>query len=231
MHKQRLSHLLITMMGRCFDHYPMTIVKICGLRTAEHALAAATAGAELLGLMFAESKRRITVADAAAIVKTVRNHPLPKQPSFVGIFVNTPAQELDAIAREVGLDLVQLSGDETIDDARQVQTPWIKVIRLDDSDYTRSWLEYPTEHPLLVDAHVAGMYGGSGKFADWDQAASVAARRPLILAGGLTPDNIAAAIKKVRPWGVDVSSGVESNGVKDIAKIQAFVAAARSVSL
>lgn len=209
----------------------MTIVKICGLRTAEHALAAATAGADLLGLMFAESKRQISVANAAAIVRAVRNHPLPKQPSFVGIFVNTPTHEVDAIAREVELDLVQLSGDETIEEARQVQTPWIKVIRLDGSDYERSWLEYSTEQPLLVDAHVAGMYGGSGKLADWDKAASVAARRPLILAGGLTPDNIAAAIKKVRPWGVDVSSGVESNGVKDIAKIQAFVAAARSVSL
>jgi phosphoribosylanthranilate isomerase len=207
----------------------MTIVKICGLRTAEHALVAATAGADMLGLMFAESKRRVSVADAAAIVQAVRNHTLAKQPAFVGIFVNTPAHEIDSIAREVGLDLVQLSGDETIEDALQVQTPWIKVVRLDGSDYERQWLEYPTERPLMVDAHVAGMYGGSGALADWQKAASVAARRPLFLAGGLTSANLAAAIKQVQPWGVDVSSGVESNGVKDIEKIRAFIAAAQSV--
>lgn len=207
----------------------MTIVKICGLRTAEQALAAATAGAEMLGLMFAPSKRQITSEQAQAIVAAVRQHPSGKHVRFVGVFVNESPALMDDIAAHVGLDYVQLSGDETPDQASELRTPWIKAIRIDGSLLERTWLSTATEQPLLIDAHVPGSYGGSGQLADWGRASAIASQRPLMLAGGLTPANVAKAINHVHPWGVDVSSGVETDGTKDAAKIVAFIQAVRNI--
>jgi len=136
-----------------------------------------------------------------------------------------------AIVRQCSLDAIQLSGDEAC--ALVSQLPGIallKAIRIDGAPSEAGWLEahHAPEVRLLVDAHVPGSYGGAGVLADWGRAAELARRRSIMLAGGLTPENVDAAIRQVRPWGVDVSSGVETNGLKDVAKIRAFVAAART---
>jgi len=203
------------------------IIKICGLRTTEHALVAADAGADMLGFVFAPSRRQVSAAQAASISAAIRNRPRP-HPQIVGLFVNTPAATINAMAEAVGLDLVQLSGDEELAAAAGVDRPIIKSIRMDGSQREAAWVAAGAR--LLVDAHVAGAYGGTGARADWPRAAELARRLPLILAGGLGPANVAEAIAQVRPWGVDVSSGVEEGGAKDEAKIRAFIAAARGAA-
>ncbi|MEI7642799.1 MAG: phosphoribosylanthranilate isomerase [Chloroflexales bacterium] len=203
------------------------IIKICGLRTLEHALVAAEAGADLIGLVFAPSRRQVSLAEARAIAAAVRGLPAPR-PQIVGLFVNTPAFEINAVADSVGLDLVQLSGDESLVDAAGITRQIIKSIRMDGSAREAAWISAGAR--LLVDAHVPGAYGGTGARADWPQAAGLARCAPLILAGGLDPMNVAEAIAQVRPQGVDVSSGVEEGGVKRAALIRAFVAAARTAT-
>ncbi len=220
------------------------LVKICGLSTAEHALAAATAGADMLGFVFAPSRRQVTPEQAAAIAAEVRA--AGARPRLVGLFVNADPATVNAVAAAVGLDLVQLSGDEPAEHAEQIALPIIKAVRMDGSPTEAAWLErasrgwaggagapppdtWPPARPLLlIDAHVPGSYGGTGVTADWGRAAELAGRLPVLLAGGLSPANVAAAIAAVRPLGVDVSSGVETGGVKDPLKIEAFIGAARS---
>ncbi len=219
------------------------IVKICGLRRADHASAAAAAGADWIGLVFAASKRRVSVAEASAIAAALREGPAPP-PLLAGLFVNETPATIAAIAEAVGLDLIQLSGDEPVDDADALPLPVLKTIRLTGTPAERAWIaraqraqaesqaisaRTPPRVVLLVDAHVPGAYGGTGTPADWSRAATLAAEAPLILAGGLHPANVARAIATVRPIGVDVSSGVETDGVKDPARIEAFIAAVRSV--
>jgi phosphoribosylanthranilate isomerase len=209
----------------------MTFVKICGLRTVEHALAAADAGADMLGLVFARSRRQVSPEQAARIAEAVRATPRNQQVSIVGLFVNEAPERMLAIARQCGLDALQLSGDETIEVAEHLPgIALLKAIRLDGAPSEKGWLaaNHAPDVRLLVDAHVPGSYGGAGVLADWGGAAKLARSRPIVLAGGLTPENVDAAIEQVHPWGVDVSSGVETNGVKDAAKIRAFVAAARA---
>ncbi|MCX7791603.1 MAG: phosphoribosylanthranilate isomerase [Chloroflexaceae bacterium] len=218
------------------------IVKICGLRHAEHASAAAAAGADWIGLVFAASKRRVSVAEASAIATALRERPAPP-PLLAGLFVNAPPATIAAVADAVGLDLIQLSGDEPVEYADALPLPVLKAIRLTGAPAERAWIvrarreqperaaisaRKPPRVLLLVDAHVPGAYGGTGTPADWSRAAALAAETPLILAGGLHPANVARAIATVRPIGVDVSSGVETDGVKDPAKIEAFIAAVRS---
>jgi phosphoribosylanthranilate isomerase len=235
------------------------LVKICGLCMAEHALAATAAGADMLGLVFAPSRRQVTPDQAAAIVAAVRAAPAP-HPQFVGLFVNAEPATINAIAAQVGLDWVQLSGDEPVAHAGLIELPIIKAIRLDGSAGEADWIALyddrrrmtderrPTTDDrrldrkgvssafalglpslvFLVDAHVPGSYGGTGVVADWGRAAGLAARVPTMLAGGLTPANVAAAIAAVQPLGVDVSSGVEQGGSKDPAKIETFLGAART---
>jgi phosphoribosylanthranilate isomerase len=209
----------------------MTSIKICGLRTIEHALAAADAGADMLGLVFAPSRRQISPEDAATIAQAVRATPRDWQVTIVGLFVNEAPERMLAIARQCRLDALQLSGDETSDlAARLPGYTLLKAIRLDGRPSEAGWLEagQALEVRLLVDAHVPGSYGGAGMLADWDRAAELARRRSIVLAGGLTPENVGEAIRRVRPWGVDVSSGVETDGAKDCAKIRAFIGAARA---
>jgi phosphoribosylanthranilate isomerase len=203
------------------------IIKICGLRTVEHALVAAEAGADLIGLVFAPSRRQVSLADASAIAAAVRGLPAPR-PQIVGLFVNAPVAEINAAVESVGLDLVQLSGDESLADAAGVGRPIMKSIRMDGSEREAAWIAAGAR--LLVDAHMPGAYGGTGARADWQLAAELAWRAPIMLAGGLDPANVAEAIAQVRPSGVDVSSGVEEGGVKSAAKIRAFIAAARGAS-
>ncbi len=200
------------------------IVKICGLRTVEHALVAAAAGADLLGLVFAPSRRQVTLSEAAIIASAVQRLPTPR-PRLVGLFVHEQPERIDAIAQQIGLDLVQLSGDEPVSDAAVITVPIIKAIRMDGSQHETDWLQQPVT--FLVDAHVPGSYGGTGVRADWARAALLAQQRPLLLAGGLNAENVAAAIVAVRPLGVDVSSGVERDGRKDTLLIETFIAAAR----
>ncbi len=209
----------------------MTFVKICGLRTIEHALVAADAGADMLGLVFATSRRQVSPEQAAMIAAAVRATPHARRVSIIGLFVNEAPDRMLATARQCGLDAIQLSGDEASEVAGHLPgIALFKAVRLDGAPSEAGWLDAnqaPDAH-LLVDAHVQGAYGGAGVLADWGRAADLARRRLIVLAGGLTPENIDAAIRQVHPWGVDVSSGVETGGVKDAAKIRAFVAAARA---
>ena len=204
----------------------MTLVKICGLRTIEHARVAAEAGADFLGMIFAPARRQVGLADAAAIARAAH---AAGPARVVGVFVNEAPERILEIAAECELDAVQLSGDEPIAWARELAgRTLLKAVRLDQAPVEAEWLaaELPGVH-LLVDAHAPGAYGGTGVLADWDRAARLARRRPIVLAGGLTPENVGAAIRQVRPWCVDVSSGVETAGAKDAEKIRAFIRAAR----
>jgi len=221
----------------------MTLVKICGVSTPESALAAAEAGADLLSLVFyRQSHRAVSPTAALTIVRALRaaGHTLP----IAGLFVNEAPNWINVIADAVGLDLIQLSGDESPADLSALARPILRAVRvaagadpdaldapLADADARLAGRDGgPLGHPLLplLDAHVPGAYGGTGARADWEVAAALAARRPLFLAGGLTPENVGAAIRAVRPFGVDVSSGVETDKLKDPAKVRAFIAAVRA---
>jgi len=212
------------------------LVKICGLRTVDLALVAATAGADLIGLVFAPSRRQVSIAEAQYIAAAVRALP-PPRPLIVGLFVNAPAADVAEITTVAGLEAIQLSGDEPPDYPIPQGLPLLKAIRMTGTRDEEAWLARiataPSAHSglpsmlALVDAHVAGAYGGTGTQADWSRAARIARQVPTVLAGGLTPENVAAAIAQVQPLGVDVSSGVERDGQKDPALITAFIAAAR----
>ncbi len=212
-------------------------VKICGITTPEHALEAARCGADMIGLVFAPSRRQVTPEVAARICSTLRRSALPTL--AVGVFVNEPAARIIELARAVGLDMVQLSGDEPPECVAECAAhyPVIKAVRFDAGTSTEEALAVAERYAscvyaacprLLVDAHRPGRYGGTGQLADWSLAAHLARRYPVMLAGGLNPANVAGAIRAVGPLGVDVSSGVERQGVKDPALIEEFVRAARS---
>jgi phosphoribosylanthranilate isomerase len=206
-------------------------VKICGLRTVAHAQATVAAGADLIGLVFAPSRRQITPAEGQVIAAAARA--VNPTVQIVGLFVNAAPAAINQLVAQVGLDLVQLSGDEPPEIAPQLDRPLLKAVRMDGSAQEANWLALaeaadPQQVRLLIDAHVPGAYGGTGTTADWHAAALLAARMPIMLAGGLSPQNVAAAIGIVRPWGVDVSSGVERDGAKDPQQIAAFIAAARA---
>lgn len=210
------------------------MIKICGVRMREHVQTAVDAGADMLGLVFAPSRRQITVEDAASITDAARVAAIARGRAIalIGVFVNETVERIREIAQLCNLDGVQLSGDEPVAYADALESLLvIKAVRFDNPAQERAWLTHDRSHVrLLVDAHVPGSYGGAGVVADWDRAAELARQHPVLLAGGLTPENVADAVARVRPWGVDVSSGVESNGVKDHAKIRAFIAAARAAA-
>lgn len=198
----------------------MTFVKICGITRQEDALAAADLGASAVGLVFwRRSPRYIDPDRAAAIART-----LPSSVKAVGVFVNQPREEVNAIAASVGLGAVQLHGDETPEYAAGMTRPVIKAVVLSESQAEiETW---PEDVMLLVDAHDLSLRGGTGKTTDWKAAAALAKDRRVLLAGGLTPENVAQALALVRPFGIDVSSGVESApGVKDHERLKALFAA------
>jgi phosphoribosylanthranilate isomerase len=211
----------------------MTRVKICGISEVVHALAAAEAGADFIGLVFAPSRRQVVPERAKEIVLAVKSLKAP--PLVVGVFVNTAAAEVNRIADQCGLDWVQLSGDEPWEYFKQVERPFIKAIRVSMGAVAEEVLaDISLGHKLLgrdfvvlLDSHVEGSYGGTGQAFDWRLAGQVSERVPVIIAGGLSADNVGQAIKIVRPWGVDVSSGLENKGIKDVAKIMDFITAAR----
>ena len=212
----------------------MTQVKICGIRDEGPALAAAEAGADFIGLVFAPSPRQVKPNDARRIVHAISKSGCAVK--TVGVFVNTPASQVNAIADLCHLDWVQLSGDETWQYCLEVSRPVIKAVRpggrsSDDvcAELALGAKALSTRMFLaLLDSEVEGKYGGTGIAFDWGLAKVVATRFPVMIAGGLTPENVAELIQMVAPWGVDVSSGVELEGVKDVARIRAFIEAARS---
>jgi phosphoribosylanthranilate isomerase len=187
-------------------------VKICGITRLEDAEAAVALGAGAIGFVFwPNSPRFIEPSAARAIV--ARLSPLVAP---VGVFVNQPSEDVNGIAAEVGLGLVQLHGDETIAYAQQIDRPVMKALAVRSDMTLRDADMWPASVTLLLDAANPVRRGGTGQTVDWSQAAAWAARRRTVLAGGLTPDNIADAIARVRPFGVDVSSGVEvSPGIKN----------------
>ncbi len=216
----------------------MTQIKICGLTSFDEALAAAQAGANLLGFNFYKKSPRYIMPEAAQpICDALRQQLGEKCPLLVGLFVNEIVSNVSAITNKVGLDCAQLSGDESDDMVKELRGLAFKAIRpvnatmaLDDVNYYRP--HFPTNEKmpsLLLDANQPGQYGGTGTTVNIELAQTVKTEVPrLMLAGGLTPDNVAAVIVQVQPWGVDVASGVESEpGKKDAAKVRAFVQAVR----
>ncbi len=214
-------------------------VKICGIRVLEDALVTAEAGADFIGMVFVpERHRRITPKEAKVIVDGVRNSGGPA-PRIVGLFADQAIEEVAGIVEFCGLDLVQLCGKESVEYAGQTGCDVIKVVHVaesatatDDAGTGAQVKEFSgVGHLVTLDRYVEGIQGGTGVGFDWDVAASLSqAGHPFLLAGGLTPENVSKAITKVNPWGVDVSSGVETNGKKDHAKIRDFMHEARAAS-
>jgi phosphoribosylanthranilate isomerase len=198
-------------------------VKICGLTNLDDALAALAAGADLLGFTFyAKSPRAITPEACAAIIPVVRRQ--SSVVKFVGLFVNEAPARIIEIMAQCGLDLAQLHGDETVETVAALNGRAYKAFRGEGADHAAYAQVGPGQPAFLLDAYAPGHYGGSGQVADWNAARRLSARYPLLLAGGLTPENVADAIAQVKPWGVDVASGVEAApGKKDHAKVREFV--------
>ena len=199
------------------------LVKICGLTDKADALHATGCGADAVGLVFyAGSPRCVTAETARAICAA-----LPPFVTRVGLFVNEEPQKIREIAAYCGLDAVQLHGDETPAQSNYAPLRTIKALRIKDAASLNDHAEYLVS-ALLLDAWTPDAYGGTGECFNWDLAATVAAQRPVILAGGLTPINVAAAVARVKPYAVDVSSGVEhAPGKKDYEKVAAFIRAAK----
>lgn len=245
----------------------MTRVKICGCLTIEDALVAAEAGADFVGLMFAESRRKISVEDASEIVRALGT-PLSemeqsappavfraessdlrawydhgagalerllerKRPLTVAVFANQDPDEINEIVDEAGIDLIQLSGGEPWPACLLVNRQVIKAVHVSAEEDGKSVLgriESGSAIAVLLDRADKSAFGGTGAAFDWTVGAEVSAAIPLWLGGGLTPANVAEAIASVRPWLVDVSTGVETDGAKDHAKIREFVAAAKGAA-
>ena len=216
----------------------MTHVKICGFQTAHAAIAAAAAGADAIGLVFVPSAhRRLGLEEATALLDQVRalvgDGGLPE---LVGLFADQPAEEVAEHVARLGLDAVQLCGAEGVEYAKGLGVSVYKVIGVDPEVPISAQMprimvlqqrHQLAGHRIVIDTKVPGEYGGTGQSFDWELAADLADGIDLTLAGGLTPDNVGAAVAAVKPWGVDTSSGVETDGAKDVEKIAAFVAAVR----
>lgn len=200
----------------------------------DNALGAAVAGADFLGLVFAPSWRQIIPKKAQEIAEAVRH--LKPRPAIVGVFVNAPPEEVNRIAETCRLDWVQLSGDESREYCSQIARPIIKVIHVSPhtdfcklTDEIEDGYRTKSEAELLylLDTKDDASYGGTGKAFDWRLARQISARHNTMVAGGLDPSNVRRLIEEAAPWGVDVSSGVETDGRKDILKIKTFIEAVR----
>ncbi|MDQ3225339.1 MAG: phosphoribosylanthranilate isomerase [Chloroflexota bacterium] len=211
------------------------VVKICGLREPVHAQAAAVAGADLLGFIFAPARRQVTTEVARACIEAARSAVPEREVHAIGVFVDAAPGEIRKIVREADLNAVQLHGSESPEFLRHIGVPVIKTFRPRPGTTTETLIatidpyrEAPNPpKAILLDGFAAGAAGGTGARADWSLAASLNLAEGVFLGGGLDSQNVAAAIRMVRPVGVDVSSGVETDGVKDIARIEGFVQAAR----
>jgi phosphoribosylanthranilate isomerase len=218
--------------------HPITRVKICGITTVEDAFSAAEAGADLLGMIFyPKSPRYVTPERAADIVRAVRRTMGTSAPRCVGVFVNESVASVRAVLRQVRLDLAQLHGDEPPEVVGQLQPRAFKAIRPATSAEATAQagvfaprVSGDSNIPqLLVDAYHPRHYGGTGIVVDLDMACGLSRSFRILLAGGLTPETVGPIVEQVRPWGVDVSSGVERiKGRKDRVRVAAFVAAVRA---
>jgi phosphoribosylanthranilate isomerase len=203
-----------------------TRVKICGITRARDALKAVEFGADAIGLVFYEkSPRAVTIEDARAIIQK-----LPPFVSVVGLFVDPSPKDVAAVLHRVTLDLLQFHGDESPVDCSAYNRPYIKAIRMREGiDVAAEVKRYTTARGILLDTYDPRVPGGTGRVFDWS-AIPRGLEKPVILAGGLTPDNVWQAITKVRPFAVDVSGGVEAEkGIKDIEKMAAFMRGVQSV--
>lgn len=202
-----------------------TRIKICGITRAEDARAAVELGADAIGLVFyAPSPRCVGPDRARAIIAA-----LPPFVTIVGLFVDPAAQQVESVLRCCSLGLLQFHGDEAPDFCGGFGLPYVKAVRVkDDADLVQYLSPYHAAQGWLLDAYDERLYGGTGEPFDWKLIPRDLAR-PVILSGGLTPENVGAAVRQVRPWAVDVSSGVEAGkGVKDAAKIAAFIAGVKN---
>ncbi len=218
----------------------MTLVKICGIVLESQGMAALEAGADMLGFVFAESPRRVEPEAAAGLIRACRSaFPVARRPWLaVGVFANQELRFVQRVAQLSRLDAVQLSGREAPEYSRQIATPVFKAVHLSDDLLTRAKGDLAGEFEairashgaerLLLDSGRAGRLGGTGENFDWSRVGTAA--DGCIVAGGLTPSNVAAAIAAMRPWAVDVSSGVETAGRKDPALIRAFITNVRRSS-
>lgn len=212
----------------------MTCIKICGIKSEEDALEAAAAGADFIGLVFAQSPRQITSASAKKITAALKkNRAMVKS---VGVFVNMPIPTVRKIAAACRLDWVQLSGDESWEYCLELARPVIKVTRLSRNGSAAEAARQlklgrqmmgERKYLCLLDTAARDRYGGTGKTFDWNKAKALTGQFPVIIAGGLNPENVGGAIKILKPWGVDVSTGVETKGVKDMKKVIKFIEAVR----
>jgi phosphoribosylanthranilate isomerase len=210
----------------CYARSMSVKVKICGITNAPDALAAVEAGADALGFMFYEpSPRHVSVRAASEIIRE-----LPPFILKVGVFVDAPEDLVIRAIGDCGLNLLQFHGNEAPDYCTQFGLMSMKAFRIRDAASLEALQKYPTD-AWLLDAFVHGKQGGTGEAFNWDLAIEAKKLgRPIFLAGGLTPENVAGAIAKVQPYGVDVSSGVEAApGKKDHAKVREFIKAARSL--
>ena len=204
----------------------MTLVKICGVTSVADAGVAVDAGADLIGLIFyPPSPRYVTSEQAGAIVAT-----LPADLPAVGVFVNESFETITQVARQSGISRVQLHGNESPELCRRLPWPCIKTFRFTEQVQPEMMPDYPVDAYLIEGFH-GELYGGGGVKADWHRVASLHDYGRIILAGGLTPDNVREAIGVVHPYAVDVCSGVEATpGTKDAAKVRAFVKRAKSAA-
>jgi phosphoribosylanthranilate isomerase len=198
-------------------------VKICGITCLPDLQAAAAAGADALGFVFApRSRRALSLEEAEALV--------PQVPAFVarvGLFMDAPAREVERVLERVRLTLLQFHGSEDAGFCRQFGLPYIKAVAMGSAgEAGRAERDFPDAAALLLDSHRNGQVGGTGQSFDWSRIPRLS--RPLILAGGLTPENVRRAVREVRPWAVDVSSGVEdAPGKKNAEKMREFIREAK----
>jgi phosphoribosylanthranilate isomerase len=206
----------------------MTRIKICGITRVEDGIDAARAGADAIGLVFvAKSPRHVTPAQAHAIARE-----LPPFVTTVALFVNPSVVEVEAVLKTARPDVLQFHGEESPEFCRAFGVPYLKAFRVRPGvDLLQSTASYGDAQGGLLDDWSEAAHGGTGERFDWDLIPAELPR-PVVLAGGLTPANVAAAVRHVRPWAVDVSSGVESSkGVKDVAKVAAFIKEVENVDL
>lgn len=208
-----------------------TRVKICGICRAEDARAAADAGADAIGLVFyPPSPRAVTLEQAVAIAGA-----LPAFVSSVALFVNPRPEEVELVLRRLRPDLLQFHGDEDAGFCAQFAMPYLKAVRVGAATGAADLLEcasrFHSAKALLLDTLAAGVYGGSGESFDW-RVVPATMRGQIVLSGGLTPENVGGAVRAVRPWAVDVSSGVEAGkGVKDHRKVAQFIEAVKNADV
>jgi phosphoribosylanthranilate isomerase len=212
----------------------MTRIKICGIKNEKHALAVTEGGVDFIGMVFAQSPRQITPTRAEKIAAALQQKKAAIE--VVGVFVNARVGMVNRIAERCRLDWVQLSGDEPWEYCLELARPVIKVIRVSrnrkpeqvcqDLVYGEKLLK-KQKHIFMIDASARERYGGTGRKFDWRLAKPIASEFPVIIAGGLNPSNVAEAIRIISPWGVDVSTGVETKGIKDMEKIGKFIQAVR----